>query len=527
MPTREQLEEGIRRAHAAGDANSVRALGAELMQQRAVEQQPKITSTSRIGGLVSGVMKPIDNLAEAASNIPGIGPAVDRASNALGMPTAADAAAGNQSYRQSNSRSGYQTLGNMLGTLPTLAIPGGALVQGGASGALLSDKRNASGIVNDVATGAVSSKAGQMVAGGIGYLASPIVSKTSRILADAKVPQTLGQIAAGGKSLGAKIITKGEEALTSVPLLGDAINAARGRGVDGFQLAVGNRALANVGKKIPKGMEPGQLMVDYVTEQLSDSYDSLVPKLTAVFDRKFVGDLVAAKAVTKTLPAARQKQFASILDDVFTSRASGSRITGQNLKDAESRLGEKIRNYATSTNGDERELANALKKVRDGLRGSVSRSNPQYADELQAINKGWAQARVMKNAANSPGNATGEFTPAQALRASKKSGYTKDDLVRAAKATLPNTTPDSGTARRGAMTLGALMTGGGTAAVTVNPWLAVPAAGSLLYTKAGQKAMNKLVFAPRGKALQATGKGLRGAARVAPGVIPALLKDDR
>lgn len=524
MATPEQLEEGIRRAHAAGDANAVRMLGAELVKLRAQPQEPKVTSTSRLGGLVAGALKPLDNLAEAASNIPVVGPAVDQASRFLGMPTAGEAAAGNQAYREGNSRGGYQTLGNIMGTLPTAALPGGALVQGGASGALLSDERNASGLVNDIGTGAIFGKAGQAAASGLGALASPVVSRASRVLADAGVPQTIGQIMAGGRGLGAKIISKGEEALTSVPFLGDMVSAARGRGTAGFNVALGNRALANVGEKLPKGTQPGQDMVNYISDKLSEKYQSLVPKLTASFDNQFVSELMSAKGVTNSLPKARQKQFEAIVRDVMGNRASGSRMSGEALKDAESRFTEIIKDYRTSGNGDERRLAKAVEQVREALRGAVTRSNPQHGQELQALNRGWAQARVMTKAAKSPGNATGEFTSAQALRASR--GY-DDELIRAAKEILPNTTPDSGTARRGAMTLGALMTGGGAGAATLSPWLAAPAAGSLLYTKAGQDAINKLVFAPRGKALKGAGTALRGAGRVAPAMIPALLKDNR
>lgn len=491
---------------------------------QAQEPERQITSTSRLGGLVSGALKPLDNLSEAASNIPVLGPAVDRVGQAFGMPTASEAAAGNQAYRQGNSRTGYQTVGNIAGTLPTAAIPGGALVQGGAAGALLSDERNASGVVNDAALGGVFGKAGQSVASGLGALASPVVSKASQMLADSGVPQTIGQIASGGRGLGAKIISKGEEALTSVPFLGDAINAARGRGVSGFNLALGNRALANVGEKLPKGMQPGKDMVDYVNDKLSEKYQSLVPNLTAAFDKQFVADLMKAKGMTNTLPKSRQRQFEAIVRDVLGNRASGSRINGEMLKEAESRFTEEVKRYAKSADGDQHRLADAIDAVRAGLRGAVARGNPGHARELQSLNRGWAQAAVMRKAANAPGNATGEFTPAQALSASR--GY-DDQFIKAAKAVLPNTTPDSGTARRGATTLGALMAGGGAGAATLSPWLAVPGVGSLLYTKAGQDAINKLVFAPRGPALKKAGTALRGAGRVAPAMIPALLKDHR
>ncbi|MEN9932960.1 MAG: hypothetical protein RIS17_1533, partial [Pseudomonadota bacterium] len=92
-------------------------------------------------------------------------------------------------YMNSRARGKYQgsTAGKVVGgiaaSLPTLALPGGAIVQGGASGALLSNARDFAGLAGDVATGMIGGKVGDVVgkrviapaAGAIGRAIPPSV----------------------------------------------------------------------------------------------------------------------------------------------------------------------------------------------------------------------------------------------------------------------------------------------------------------------------------------------------------------
>lgn len=486
--------------------------------------QPQDNSKAR--GFLGGVLKPFDNATMALRQIPGVGAASDAVADFTGMPRDTAVVQGNQAARKANTRKNYQTLGNIVGTLPTLVLPGGAAVQGAASGALTSDAATPEGVAIDTTLGGLAGKAGQMVFNGASALAKPVVSKAGKALYDAGVPQTIGQIMSGGKSFGAHMISKGEEALTSVPLLGDMIGAARNRGTEGFNIALGNRVLGNIGEKLPATAQAGQDMVDFVGKRLSAKYTALVPKLVGQFDSGFASDLAKAKASTATLPPATQRQFASIVKDVFGNRANGQQISGQALKDAESRLTFLTKKYTKSLDPDQSIMGSALDQVRQSLRSMVARNNPQHAAELQALNKGWAQLGQMRSAANAAGNSTGIITPAQALAAARKNGF-PDQFVKDAKTILPNNTPDSGTARRGAMTLAALAGGGGAGAVTVSPFAAIPAAGSLLYTKGGQTLLNKLAFAPRAKAVQQTGVALRKLGTVAPSVIAAAFNGER
>jgi len=526
--SRDDLMQALRNADKAGDTAAATAIARRVKaMDDGGSKPPPPTDNSAARGFVAGALKPLDNLTNAAMNIPGMG-MIDRAGQALGLPSMQEATQGNDAARANNTRTGYQTIGNIAGTLPTAALPGGALVQGGASGALLSDGQNAGEVAQDVGIGAIGGKVGQMAARGASWLAKPVVNKGAQLLADSGVPLTLGQIASTGKGWGAKMVQGAEEGLSGLPIIGNLIDSARERGTEGFNIALGNRILGNIGQKLPKSAEAGGDMVKFVGDRLSAKYTALVPKLVARGDTQFAADIAKAKAATATLPKARQAQFGKIMLDVFGNRVQGGTLSGQALKDAESRLTFLANRYRKSMDADQSIMGDAIDEARQALRGMVARSNPAHAKELQALNKGWAELSQLRTAANSAGNATGVVTPAQALSAARKAGFRDDDFVKSAKAILPNSTPNSGTTQRAATVglLGALGTGAA-AGATITPAAGLPAAAALLYTKQGQMMLNKLVFAARPKTVQQAANLLGQFANVAPAAIPAMLKQRR
>jgi len=111
--------------------------------QENMQSTPK--DDSKLNGLMLGALKPIDNAARAlAGALPeGVTSAIDTAGAAMGMPSQEQAYEANQAAREGNSATGMQLAGNIAGTLPTLALPGGALAQGAAGGALRSPARYA------------------------------------------------------------------------------------------------------------------------------------------------------------------------------------------------------------------------------------------------------------------------------------------------------------------------------------------------------------------------------------------------
>ena len=141
-------------------------------------------------------------------------------------------------------------------------------------------------------------------------------------------------------------------------------------------------------------------------------------------------------------------------------------------------------------------------------------ADSDYAEKLRAINKGYANYAIIRNAASRAGT-EGGFTPVQldaAVRAMDKSvgkGATAtgtanmQDLTDAGRQVLANKYPDSGTIGRG------LLDGGVLGAGLYNP--AIPAslaAGGIPYTPVTQRIMASLLeIRPQGA--ESVGRAVR------------------
>ena len=161
------------------------------------------TDNSAVNGLSLGLAKPVDNLTSATMSIPGVS-AIDKFGTSLGFPSASAAVASNDAARANNSRTGYQTLGKIIGTAPTLAIPGagvaGMAAQGAAGGLLTSDATNAKDAVGDGLWGALGGVAGGGLLKGAGAMLTPKIAPVISYLDGLGIPTTVGQKlgAAGG-----------------------------------------------------------------------------------------------------------------------------------------------------------------------------------------------------------------------------------------------------------------------------------------------------------------------------------------
>lgn len=524
---------------------AVKATGSRLYARSAIKRDgtplPR-TDTSALSGLVAGALKPVDKAAEWIANTP-VGAAIDRAGVAMGFPSTAEGNAEHADWRANNSRTGYQTLGEIAGTLPLARVPGGAAVQGGLSGALLTDAHDLYGTVKDAAFGAVGGQLGQTAIRGLGALASGVTSRGARLLNDAGVPLTLGQIGRAANNLPGRIAAGLEERLAGFPIVGDVINAARDRGTDAYNRTIANRALeaatAASGRveRLPANVATGREAIAHVGDRLSARYNQLVPNLAVQPDQAFMAAGNRALAETRTLPDTMRDQYGRIINSIMENRAPNGALRGDALKEAESKLTGFIRSYSSSGDPDQRGMAAALSVYREGLRDLVERQNPRFRGELQGLNRGWAQLATLESAAGGVGNTTGVVTPkgyASAARmadssvrrrATVRGEYPNQPLTDAAADILPNRTPDSGTAGRAALFLGA-GAGGGAAYIDPreHPFLAASlGTAAAVSTRPGQVALNRLAFGARPGAVSALAVPLNRLSRYAPQAIAPLL----
>jgi hypothetical protein len=315
------------------------------------------------------------------------------------------------------------------------------------------------------------------------------------------VVPTVGQILGGGYK-------RAEEALTSVPVLGDFIKSAQNRTMQDVNRVAFNRALTPIGEKLPEGVM-GREAVQFVSDKLDDAYGKLLPKMTVVQDAPFQQNIASLKNMVGSGAIDPQsiKFFNNWVDNNVVNKFQGQgAITGQTLKQVQSDLRETISRLSASTDADQRLIGDALKETQDQVRQLVNRSNPQYAKELKAIDTGYANFKRVEKAASALGAEEGVFSPAQLQNAVKALDKSKDkrefakgeaymqDLSESAKTALGNKVPDSGTPYRALV--GAIAAAGGAGAAgfpSVATALGALAASPLLYSKAGQNALATLL----------------------------------
>lgn len=347
--------------------------------------------------------------------------------------------------------------------------------------------------------GAAGGAATSGLAAGVARIISPETrDNISRLLTEGVTP-TPGQILGGAWQ-------KTEDKLTSVPILGDIISSARGKGLDEFNRAAYKRALAPIGggTTAPIGHEA----ITDVRGQLGRAYDNLLPFLNFKADNQFAGDLNKISGMASSMPQTQANQFQKILQEKVIGRLGPKgTMDGEAFKGVESELGQLAKGYRSDPSFDNRQLGDAISELQTSLRGTLVRANPQYAKQLQEINEGYANYTRLRGAAAMQGAETtgGKFTPAQlstSVRAQDKTVGKRafsegtalmQDLSGAGKDALSPKYPDTGTAGRLAVGAGALAGLAGGAVVS-------PAIGG---GAIGLGALASLPYLPIGRQLSA------------------------
>jgi hypothetical protein len=331
----------------------------------------------------------------------------------------------------------------------------------------------------------------------IASMISPKVAPEVKTLMGEGITPTTGQILGGG-------FKRIEEGLSSVPLIGDFIKNAQLRAVEDLNTAAFNRALKPIGKELPKDVT-GREAVQFADDALGSAYQKLLPKMTVKADKTFSTELSNLKQAVDSgaINQTTKEFFNKWIDNNVTNKFQGQgAITGETLKGIQENFRVKINELSASTLNDERVIAGALKEAQDQFRQLVTRSNPNYAKELNAINTGYANFKRVQNAASKLGAEEGIFSPAQLQNAVRAMDKSKDkarfaegkalmqDLSESGKTVLGSKVPDSGTPYR---TMAAILASGG-AGVSGYPGIAAGLAASpIMYSSGGQKMMAALL----------------------------------
>ena len=487
--------------------------------------QPQDDSFLR--SVLLGAREPLDIAAARLEQLPGV-EGISRLGAALGLPTAQQTLQETDIQRRQASGAG-QILGNIAGTaamLPVRAVTapatiGQAALGGGLASSLLSRAEDIPSFIGDVASGAAISGALKPVADIVAGTIAPSVSRGIRTLRQEGISPTLGMIVGEGGSLLGRGIQKLEEAATSLPGLGDIVQAAREQVGEEFERAALNRASSFIGRVVPKDLE-GEQAVGWVKGKLQQAYNTLVPNLEFSVTKDF-GQRARQVFDDLGIPSSRknlQRDWLAIIKDSITDLAdTEGMIKGKNLQDALSRLGKSSEAFMKSADPFERRLGVGTANLRQAWMEALAEQNPAQAIALRQINSGWAHQARLKKAAS---GAQGKITPSSLDRAVSAFGKGERrgpyaDLGRAGR-NIPSRTPDSGTATRLARNLaltGGLAAGGQGIAEALGYEGITPQQASAIaliaapYTPQGRKAIAAILGRQPSKASQAVGVASR------------------
>lgn len=399
---------------------------------------------------------------------------------------------------------------------------------GGLSGALTPVNPDTQDFWGDVAkqtgVGAATGAAVPLVTGGLARVVQPNTAPEVKMLMDAGVRPTPGQIIGGGAN-------RLEEAATSIPLLGDFVKSGRARANEQFNRAAINRSLSPIGEELSASTPAGREAITEAGDKIGAAYDKLVPQLSAKVDPQFAQDVNKLIGMSQFMPAERAKQFTGIVQGKLADKLSpAGGMTGESFKEAESEIGRLATQYRNSIDADQRQLGGALQQLQVTMRDWLARSNPANAAELSNINSAYANLLRVQGAATRPGAEPGVFSPAQ-LQASvrqldptlRKRAFARgdavmQDLAEAGKTVLGSKVPDSGTPFRSLATLLGGSALGGAMSMPYAGALAGGAAGAAgAYSPIGQGLIAHLLTSRPAGAAEAV-KAIRGAAQPAAGV---------
>jgi hypothetical protein len=381
--------------------------------------------------------------------------------------------------------------------------------------------------------GAGGSGAGQIVGKGLGRAVGGIdLSPMAQKLADAQIPLTAGQTLGG-------VFKSIEDAATSIPGIGDMINARRLDGLRQWNSA----AFSEAGSPVRATTQNlGELGVQDLVDQISSSYDNATQGVRVPIDPQFAQDIAAARQAGQRLPGDLASRSAAAFDNRVDPALSSGELTGEGYQQAVRGL----KSYRAEANkpGFEQDYRDVLGRGIDALTGQMQRGGgDQVVQGLESANEAYKRTKVLQRAVQAAKNGSGSgeiqvFSPAQlntaATQAANKFGGQRPlaDLIDAGQSVLPSKIPDSGTGRRlmQALPLAGLTTAGagagalsGDAADGAKGGLALGALLTLGGTKGGQAVINTLLT-KRAPKLRTAGRAISKRSRqLGAAAIPLLL----
>ena len=208
---------------------------------------------------------------------------------------------------------------------------------------------------------------------------------------------SLGAGLGAGAAIGGQLLTKGV-----VPFTSKGFQTARGmvdaNSLKGFNRENASRALGWIGEKLPKKIQPGTEMNDYVHSRLSAEYNAIKPQISGSSDVQFDNSVAAVKLGARTKE--KKEMFKEIANAVGMFKDAKGNYTGEGYVNASERLRFLSKTWRNAQ-GDlaKNDMAAEAEKVRKQMQLLIQRNAPpELAKRLKAVERGWAHLSRIEGA---------------------------------------------------------------------------------------------------------------------------------
>jgi hypothetical protein len=349
-------------------------------------------------------------------------------------------------------------------------------------------------VENAALTGGVAAP----VTSAIGAAIKPALSAAVQQLVGSDVRLTPGQLLGG-------YTQRAESIAESYPFAGQLVRNAREQSLNDFQIASGNKVLAEIGQRVDKGVKPGPDLVSNIEDKISAEYNRIHPRVSLTLDQPLAQDLhQIARNATGIVDQNSLDQFNRILQSqVFDKLTANNNLApGKVVQTITSEIGRLGQGFRADPGINAKYLGGYLADVREAIGDALARQNPADAVDLQKANNAWRLYAKLRDAAGRQGGELGEFSPTQLEMAAKK-GATAGQKAKgeaplqafaaAGKQVLPSQVANSGTPERTAL-MGALHAGQIGGAYALGPSALIPGLSiAALYSPAGQYLLRKAI----------------------------------
>lgn len=535
--SREQLRSALVAADKAGDTAAAQRIAAQIRQMDSQGQGKDTRETSFWQGFFEAATPYAANAQRAMDYV---NPAnyvarqvVNAGSRAVTggsvMPEPAEQVRLRKQQMANAPRRGStagRLVGNIVGSAPTLAIPGSSLWalagQGAAAGAMgTEDPTNIKELGMNAALGAFTAPISYAASNGVARMVGGRTAKTGpqavrdanlRTLNEAGITLTPGQLG-GPRSI---------RQFNEDKILGSApadfiVGSARGKQQNQLRFAMANAVLEPIGERLPAGTHVAHDAIATVQGKVYGAYDDALNNIAVNVDGDLTRELgtIRQEALRLAGPDGAAQVGANI--DRIVERLAQGNLTGKALRETMSDLRGLASKNAASGVGD------GLWAIDDAISNAIERQNGGEAlARFQNARTSVSLLKRLEDAASRPGVVNAEFGPTAMKSAVDRRGYGTttpklaageaplQKLSNAAADIMRNQTANSGTVPRAAAL--SLLTGAPAAAAHFNPVVAAPIAASTLgYIPGIAEIIQQMTLASRPKVLQSAGAAIQNA----------------